>query len=111
MFLYTLDGHNPVPIEDTLEWARWFERSIDERRVSYTTIGDVRISTTFLGVDHGTNDGAPILFETMIFGGPNDGFQRRYSTWDEAFMGHRRIVRNMYAGRDVQEDDDDDVEG
>ncbi|KKN76361.1 hypothetical protein LCGC14_0370470 [marine sediment metagenome] len=30
-----------------------------------------------------------LVFETMIFGGEDDGYQDRYSTWDEAVKGHR----------------------
>jgi hypothetical protein len=47
----------------------------------------------FLGIDHNFfGDGPPILFETMVFGGPMDQDQRRYSTWDEAEFGHAAIV-------------------
>lgn len=52
----------------------------------------VDISTVFLGFDHGFGQGLPILFETMIFGGPYDQWQRRYCTWDEAEAGHRHAV-------------------
>ena len=37
-----------------------------------TTIGNVRVSTIFLGLDHNVfGDRPPELFETMVFGGPN----------------------------------------
>ena len=38
------------------------------------------------------DDGPPILFETMVFGGKHDRYQERCSTWDEAVAQHDRIV-------------------
>jgi hypothetical protein len=37
----------------------------------------------------------PLLFETMVFGGPLDGEQTRYSTWDEAKSGHDAMVTRL----------------
>jgi len=37
--------------------------------------------------------GPPLLFETMIFNGPDDGeYQERCSTWEEAEAMHERAV-------------------
>lgn len=85
----------PVPV-DLLTWARWFETA--DRRVCRTEHGEgdkkVIVSTVFLGLDHrfGT-EGPPLLFETMVFGGPLDQEQDRYSTWDEAEIGHAQMVQ------------------
>jgi|SRR6185503_9265685 len=87
MGFFKLDGKQPVRVADTLEWARWFE-DFEGRRVACDEIGDVRVSTVFLGLDHQYGDGPPLLFETMVFGGPLDGEMDRYSTWDEAAAGH-----------------------
>ncbi len=86
---YTLDGHTPVLATDLLDWALWFETA--DRTVARTQIEEgVEVSTVFLGLDHCFGmSGPPILFETMIFGGPKDGEQARYATWDEAVAGHR----------------------
>lgn len=67
---------------------------IGARRVAETFIGDIKISTVFLSLDHGYGIGDPILFETMIFGGPEeiDEFQERYCTWEEAEEGHKNAV-------------------
>jgi hypothetical protein len=84
---YILDGHTPVPA--TLEeWAARFESS--NRHVAKDTAPEgVLVSTVFLGLDHRFgDDGPPLLFETMIFGGEHDEDQWRYSTWDEAVAGH-----------------------
>lgn len=91
---YKLEGKLPVPCDDLLEWAVWFENF--DRRVVYDEIGDIQISTVFLGLDHNYWGGRPILFETMIFSsgelGNLDQLQKRYCTWEEAEDGHQEIV-------------------
>lgn len=88
---WILKGHEPVQVDDVLTWAEWFEKA--ERHVAEDHVGDVKISTVFLGIDHSFGQhGPPILFETMIFGGPHDDFQERYHTWAEAEAGHKRAL-------------------
>lgn len=86
---YILDeSHNPICQPDLHKWAVWFETH--ERHVAQEVIGDVRVSTVFLGLDHNFGDDeTPILFETMIFGGEHDQYQERFATWDEAMVGHQ----------------------
>jgi len=58
---YVLDENGqPVAEPDVLKWARWFERK-DVRRVASDDVGDVNISTVFLGLDHAFGGGQPIL--------------------------------------------------
>jgi len=92
---YILDGHEPVPCEDLLEWARWLETA--DRHVAETHIGTTRISTVFLGLNHQRGSGPPLIFETVIFGGKLNGYQRRCSTWDEAEAQHQDGVRAVRA--------------
>ena len=88
---YILDGHMPVAVDHVFAWARWKDE--DQSRVALTAIGDVRVSTVFLGLDLSYGDGPPILFETMVFGLPDeDEPQERYATWEEAEAGHERMV-------------------
>jgi hypothetical protein len=88
---YILVGHEPKRCDDLLEWGRWFEKA--ERHVAEDYLpGDVHVSTVFLGLDHRWGEGPPLLFETMIFGGPNNEYQERYSTWAEAEIGHAKAV-------------------
>ena len=83
---YILDGHTPVICKDIMEWG---ESMKEHRHVALLEEAGVRVSTVFLGIDHGFGDGSPpILFETMIFGGEHDDYQMRYSTWEEAEAGH-----------------------
>ena len=89
--------HNLVPTDDVLVWGTFFE-DMGKRRVAQDIIEQpesdpVRVSTVFLGLDHNWLDnGPPILFESMVFGGPLDGEMYRYPTWDSAAEGHKLLV-------------------
>lgn len=86
------DGE-PYPVHGVREWAGAFEPTYGQRVVGDDLAwGFVRVSTVFLGIDHGFGRGAPVLFETMTFGGPFDGDQDRYHTRAEAVAGHRRTL-------------------
>ena len=87
---YILDGRKAVKT-DLMTWAGWIEKRI-ERHVADETINGQRISTVFLGLDHSFGHGPPLLFETMVFGGPMDQEQARYTTWEEAETGHKAMV-------------------
>jgi hypothetical protein len=95
MILYYIldDQHNPV--EADLYWYAAFMQDPKNRVVQQDRIGEVKISTVFLGLDHRSSfdtESLPILFETMVFGGPNDGHQERYCTWNDAYAGHLKTV-------------------
>lgn len=81
--------HNVVPC--TLE--EFAAMSDEERRVGRDQIGPFLVSTVFLGIDHGHGAGAPLFFETMIFGPLGDVYCDRRSTWAEAEEEHARGVR------------------
>jgi hypothetical protein len=91
---YILEGHTPVLVNDLLAWAKRFGTA--DRRVEKTEVDGVEISTVFLGVDHGFC-GTLSLFETMVFGGPLDGEQARYATWEGAELGHAAMVKRVKA--------------
>ena len=120
---YILDGKTPVEEPDLIKWGKWFEEH-DNRRVAVTYIPEsiilgwisgllallgrlcrrprkqrdceIMISTVFLGIDHRFGDeGEPILFETMIFGGEHDEYQIRCSTWEQAEANHEIAVRKV----------------
>lgn len=65
--------------------------NIENKVVAKDEINGVKISTVFLGMDHGFF-GKPLLFETMIFGGEHDMYQERYSTYEQAEKGHKVAV-------------------
>ena len=89
---YILRDGNVVPEPNALAWAKWFEDSRNERQIAKDSIGAALVSTVFLGLDHSFGGATPILWETMIFGGPHDGHQERYATRDEALAGHQKAV-------------------
>ncbi len=83
---FILDGKEVVPVDDVLVCGRWFEDF--DRRIARDEIGEVQVSTVFLGLDHQFGDGPPLIFETLVLDGKLDGEIDRYSTWDEAAAGH-----------------------
>lgn len=83
---YDREG-KPIPLP---QWG--FLVGTDYGRVGNDMVGDVRVSTVWLGLDHSI-DGPPIIFETMVFGGPLDGERWRYATEAEALEGHAAAVR------------------
>jgi hypothetical protein len=92
--LYVLDADNRVHRAPLLEWAEWFETATN-RVIGQTHVGRVYVSTVFLGIDHSFGVGRPVLFETMVFGGPMDGEQWRWETYTQAQMGHRVAVASV----------------
>ena len=91
---YILERHKAVRV-DIGKWGKWFEKT--ERHVKDETIDGVRVSTVFLGLDHSFGDGPPLLFETLIFDGKLDGEMDRYTTWEEAEVGHKNMVDRVKA--------------
>jgi hypothetical protein len=82
------DGRTPVPAlagEGAID--------IDARRVAYDTVGEAGVSTVFLGMDHSWGEGPPLLWETMIFGGDQDQYCARYTTYADAVAGHAKALR------------------
>ena len=92
---FKLDGHRVVACEDVLEWAQWFETA--ERHVAEDVVEGFRVSTVFLGLDHGfRHRGPPVVFESMIFSPDGDAeAMERYTTWEEAEAGHARMLQGL----------------
>ncbi len=100
---YILDERGQPQLEpDVIEWAKWFEkRSVSDPvggtswRVGYDQIGNVHVSTVFLGLDHAFNGGPSILWETLVRGGELDGDGDRYCSRASAEDGHARWVEKI----------------
>jgi hypothetical protein len=100
---YILEGRVPVLCTDAVQWEKWCQ-NIANRRIALTQLAEnVRVATLFLGVDY-NSEGPPLLFETMICGGAHSGFERQYSTYDEAEAGHKLAVVLAGAGIRAEED-------
>lgn len=80
---------------DAIEWGKLFG-DLSYKTVARTERGDILISTVWLGLDHNWGDGPPLIFETMIFGGPEDEWCQRYPTEAEALEGHETAVRMVF---------------
>ena len=94
---YVLDDNNVPQRATSIEAARFY-RLLKRRHVGWEEVGGCLVSTVFLGVDHNfSGRGPPLLFETMLFPGDHHGAVvcQRYSTWDDAFLGHRAKVREL----------------
>ncbi len=103
---YILDENGqPVICDDLYVWADWFETS-PTRRLASTQIGEVFISTVFLGLDHNfapVEDPLtyqPILWETMIFGGRHNQQMWRYTSREAAELGHAEACALAQQGVD-----------
>jgi hypothetical protein len=79
---------------ETIDGDEEGEEAVDGwTRIGSDHVGDVWISTVWLGLNHSyLGDGPPIIFETMVFGGNLDQEQWRYSTPEQARAGHAAAV-------------------
>lgn len=74
------------------EWVAWMFCD-PHRQVAATRIAKgVDVSTVFLGLDHSFGGGPPILYETLVFGGPLDGQGQRTCTREQAVERHKQWV-------------------
>lgn len=100
MYVLDADGH-PRQADDLTAWVQWMESN--KRIVRQDTIGDVFISTVFLGLDHGIGlSEHPILWETMVFiepwfkGNISDGMWR-FSSRERALAKHQELAEKYHA--------------
>ena len=75
------------------EWGAWFEKA--DRTVAKTGVGEAQVSTVFLGLNHSFGEGPPVLWETLVFGGPLDGEMDRYTSREDAEAGHAAMVERV----------------
>lgn len=98
-----LVGHK-VKLCNLMTWARWLEAASKmpgpqgqptAKHVAYDDLGAVRISTVFIGMDHGFGQGK-LWFETMVFAADTfrelDGMMQRYATYEQAEAGHKFLL-------------------
>jgi hypothetical protein len=90
-----LDGRSVKEVKTMDELAEVYGRN-NNRHIGDDEKDGVRVSTVFLGIDHGFGD-RPLWFETMIFGGPHDEYQERYETYEQAEEGHKRALELAYS--------------
>lgn len=102
---YILDEHdNPKIVPNAMIWSQWFEK-VDHHRIGKCDkIVDlngnmITISTVFVGI--GINIGAPkakglklkpYLWETVVFGGHYNLWERKWCIVDDALAGHQKAI-------------------
>jgi len=90
--LYVLDENNePRPAKSLDEWAEFFA---DRRRqVAFNEIGDMVVSTVFLGIAPNPFSPRPILFESMAFDAHGHGLRTlRAATRKVALEHHHTLL-------------------
>lgn len=99
---YILVNGEPKVEPNVLRWAEWMEVTDERRIMARTQVERVpgeeitTVSTVFLGIDHNFGEeGPPLLFETLIFGGPHAGDMWRYATKADALVGHEKAVAHV----------------
>lgn len=100
---YILIDRVPVAAND-VEWVMWRYNNREQCVVKQTqTDHGVFVSTVFMGLDHNFGDHDPLLFETMIFGGPKNGNCYRCSTWEQAERIHDEVLAEVLAAASLEE--------
>jgi len=101
------EDRTPRQVSSVVEWGEFFENTA-KRRVAETTVGERRVSTVFLGIDHGFQAGqpdyTPQLFETMVFDAEwgNGEVFARCGTWDGALEMHADAVREVKIAQEAK---------
>lgn len=73
---------------DPLTWGD-YNANRDYSQIADSYFAGMRLSTVWLGVNHDFTGEKPVVFETMIFGGPFGArVLARYHTEEEAALGH-----------------------
>lgn len=96
---YILDENGtPTEAPDLMTWGQWMQT--DDRTVAKTEINGVKISTMFLGLDHAWGDQPPLLWETMVFGGPlNEEQDRCGGSREQAEAMHAAMCARVSSGK------------
>jgi hypothetical protein len=93
---FKLDSdNNPIPCSEVFEYEEWFMKhgtTVAQTKFLDTKNININVSTVFLGLDHSYNSTVPILWETMVFGGPFDQQSVQYSSFKDALKGHNIVV-------------------
>lgn len=100
-YVLEADGKTPrlCDVDEWSEWRRGRKENPDASgwKVSYTELpwDGCYVSTVFMGLDHGYGHGPPVLWETLIFNGRLADEGSRYTSYDEALLGHYEWVEKV----------------
>jgi len=100
----------PISIQEAVALLRDGEARHVAKTMIVTKDLHIQVSTIFLVLDHGWHEGGPpILWETMVFGGPLDADQDRYSSLEDAKVGHEHMVTLVLTALDLEGSSDEYV--
>jgi len=107
---YILKDGKVVIEPDPITWAMWFEKA-EDRVVKQEFIGDSKVSTVFLGLDHNFEpDGPPILWETMVFDGKLDReMDRCAGNREQAEAMHARMAQRVRAAEKISSGEENQI--
>jgi hypothetical protein len=88
---YILVNNKPKMVSSFEEYINW-EKENGIIVMQKEVLPGVKVSTVFLSFNHGSDDN-PLLFETMVFGGIYDEYQKRYSTYEQAIDGFYQVCK------------------
>lgn len=89
---YLLIDKIAIPHHNLLEWACAMEQT--NKRIAETYVGNLRVSTIFVGFNMAMSpERPPDIFETIIFKNESNMIEFRYSTYEEAEVGHALAVK------------------
>jgi hypothetical protein len=97
MDYYILKDRTPIKCTyaEFVKWGIENGQGWPSIHVADEKVGDVRVSTVFLGMDHNWGEGPPLLFETMTFRDGESEDCWRCSTYEEAEKQHRSVVASL----------------
>jgi hypothetical protein len=92
---YDQDGQPMAMLDWAAAFGRARERTLGRTILKGPARGTKWVSTVWLGLDHQWGEGAPLIFESMVFvrGSYSELECRRYTTRAEALAGHAELCR------------------
>lgn len=101
---YILDEEKAPKEAGKNEWSTW--RKGRNYRIALDKIDKTRVSTIFIGIDRGYGFGSncadPLLFETVVLGGPLDMRSMRSDTIELAMLAHKRMFKMVKEAQEVK---------
>lgn len=93
---WVLDKQHKVIRATLMEWAT-FMQVPRVRQVGSVRVSGFLVSTIFLGIDHGWEQGPPVLWESMVFGltAHDIECERCAGSWEQAEEMHKRMVTRV----------------
>ena len=79
---------------DLMAWAK-LHNNAKYKIVQQDRVLDMFLSTVWLGLDHSFGSGPPLIFETMLFNAGEEEYCERYSTLEEAKVGHTKKLGEL----------------